>query len=177
MGMETWLCATDPLIFKASSPEEMLGLLLARLEGAMNSDRANGDATRWGFEAARNLCGWLCQRGASLSTPRGWTFEEPPGLVLNKLSMAWWLYTWAATERTLTAELRSALIETSEAFRATHGDIRNLATALKPGGDISTLSEHFAAAAAEMLRHLLAMTRGLVELYGLVPCHQDRARN
>ena len=43
MGMETWLCATDPLIFKASSPEEMLGLLLARLEGAMNSDRANGD--------------------------------------------------------------------------------------------------------------------------------------
>ncbi|MBN1609712.1 MAG: hypothetical protein JW940_23975 [Polyangiaceae bacterium] len=37
---ETWLCATDSLIFKASSPEEMLGLLLARVEGAMDSDLA-----------------------------------------------------------------------------------------------------------------------------------------
>jgi hypothetical protein len=167
--LETWFTATDPLIFKASSPEEMLGLLLARVDGAMDSDWANGGATCHGFEAARSLCGWLRQRGGSLSTPQGWTFSEPPGLVLNKLSMAWWLYTLAATEETLTEELRSALIETSKAFQATHGEIRNLATVLAPDQDISALSEHFVAAAAEMLRHLLAMTRGLVDLYNLRP--------
>ncbi|MBN1612783.1 MAG: hypothetical protein JW940_39540 [Polyangiaceae bacterium] len=55
----------------------------------------------------------------------------------------------------------------SRVFRSTHTELRAPATALASGGNLSGLPEPSAAAAAEVLRHLLAMARGLVDLYGL----------
>ena len=167
-GIETWSCATDPLVFKASSPEQMLSLLVARVHSAIDVDRATTNAGTQSAGAARSLCGWLLERGDSLPTPAEWMFDDSPGTLLNKMVMAWSLYSWAATEKTLTPELRSALIEAMTVATPDAPDLTaSMAASLEPGADLSRLAPVFVDAASQALHHLLTMAQGLVDLYAL----------
>lgn len=164
-GIETWFSASDPLVFRASTPQQMLSLLLARIHDALGSEPANATRALEMMGVVRNLCGWLIERGDALPTPQGWAFEDSPGLLLNKAAMTWSLYVWAMSERTLTSDLRSALVEMMKANVPDPPQSADDLSELALGMDLSSLQPAFIAAASESLDHLVRLVEGLVALY------------